>query len=150
MPTIAGSLINFRVRANGSGAAFKNVICIENTTFEITNETAERRTNCGPITSVADATFSATGSAVHDISPSATQVSYNDIKTWQKNKTKLDFQYYNAADVANGIVESAVVDIEGSGYFTTSAYNASAEADGLGGFDFTFSGTGTLDEFDAS
>lgn len=150
MPNIAGSLINFRVRPNGTAEAFKNVICIENTTFEITNETAERRTNCGPITSVADATFSATGSAVHDFDPSATQVSYNDVKTWQKNKTKLDFQYYNSADAGNGISENEAVDIEGSGFFTTSSYNASAEADGLGGFDFTFTGTGTLDEFDAS
>lgn len=150
MATIAGNLINFRVRPNGTADAFKTVICQEDVTFDIENEISERRTNCGIQTGIADPTFSASGNAVYDYTPLSTQVSWNDIKEYQKAKTKLDFQFYNAADVANGIAESEAVDVEGSGYFSQSSFTGSAEADGLGSFSWTFSGTGTLDEFDAS
>lgn len=149
MPTtISGDLINFKVRVNGTANPFKTVVCSENVSFEITNETSERRTNCGPITGISDPTFTASGSAVHELAPSATQVTWNDIKDWQKNKTKLDFTFENDADVAAGITQGEHVSVTGSGFFTQSSYNGSAEADGFGAFDWSFTGTGVLDEFD--
>ena len=150
MAEISGSLINFRVRVNGSGDPFKTLVCTEDSQFQITNETSERRTNCGVITSIADVTFNASGNAVQNYTPTSEEVSYNDVKGWQKTKTKLDFEYINDADVPNSITEGAAVDIIGSGYFTDSTYTGSAEADGVGSFSWTFSGTGTLDEYDES
>jgi hypothetical protein len=150
MSEIQGSLINFKVRVNGTEDEFKTLVCTEDSQFQITNETSERRTNCGVKTSIADVTFNASGNAVHDYTPSATMVSYNEVKTYQKNKTKLDFTYENDADVPNGITEGEAVSITGSGYFTDSTFTGSAEADGIGSFSWTFSGTGTLDEFDES
>lgn len=148
MSEITGSLINFKVRANGTEDEFKTLVCTEDSQFQITNENSERRTNCGTKTSLADATFNASGNAVQNVEPTASEVSYNDVKGWQKTKTKLDFQYVNEADTANGISAGQAVTIIGSGYFTDSTYNASAEADGIGSFSWTFTGTGTLDEYD--
>lgn len=151
MPTtISGDLINFKFRDNGTADAFKTLVCSESVSFEITNETSERRTNCGPITGISDPTFSASGSAVHELNPSVSQATYEDIKTRQKNKTKVDFTFENDADAGAGITQGSVVSTTGSGYFTQSTYNGAAEADGFGAFDWSFTGTGTLDEFDES
>lgn len=148
MADIQGSLINFKVRENGTANEFKAVACTEDTTFNIDNETTERRTNCGIKQGIADPTFNATGNAVQEVPAAADHVSYNEVKAWQKNKTLLDFTYENEADVAAGITAGEAVSITGSGRFTSSSYNASAEADGIGSFSWTFSGTGVLDEFE--
>jgi hypothetical protein len=147
MAEIKGKLLNFRVRENGTADAFQTVICTDNVSFSLSTE-VNTRPNCGPKTSIADPTFSATGNAVFDSSPGGTEVSWNDIKEWMKAGTKLDFQFYNAADVANGIVESALVDVEGSGYFSES--ELSGVPDDMAEFSWTFTGTGILDEFDES
>ena len=150
MSEISGKLINFKVRENAVGGAFKTLVCTEDSQFQISNEQSTRRTNCGPITNLADATFNASGNAVQNVEPSVSEVSYNDVKGWQKTKTKLDFNYINEADVTNGITEGEAVEIIGSGYFTESAYNGTAEADGVGSFSWTFTGTGDLDDYDGS
>jgi hypothetical protein len=82
------------------------------------------------------------------LKPTATEVSYNDVKGWQKTKTKLDFQYISDADVANGLAEGDGVNNFGSGFFTESTFQGSAEADGIGVFSWSFTGTGVLDEYD--
>jgi hypothetical protein len=148
MAEISGKLLNFRVRENGTLDAFRTLVCTDSVSFSISTEVNTRATNCGPKTSAADPTFSATGNAVFDGSPGGTEVSWSDVKEWMKTGTKLDFQFYNAADVANGIVESALVDVDGSGYFSES--ELSGVPDDLAEFSWTFTGTGTLDEFDES
>lgn len=150
MSEVQGSLINFKVRVNGTLDEFRTMICTEDTTFNIDNETTERRTNCGIKQGIADPTFNATGNAVFDYDPLATEVSYDEVKEWQKSKTKLDFMYLNAADAATGLGEGVALSITGSGRFTSSSFNASAEADGVGSFSWTFTGTGVLDEYDES
>lgn len=150
MAEIKGTLVNLWVRVSGTSNAFKRLICLENSTFQITNETSERRTNCGIKTSIADPTFNASGTAVQDPLTDSTSVSYADIKAWMKANTKLDFNYKNEADAANGIDVGEGIQNYGSGYFTELTANASAEADGLLTYDFTFTGTGTLDNYDGS
>lgn len=137
-----------RLRPNGSVDAFKTLVCTQNSTFQITSEVNERRTNCGVKTSVAAPTFNASGTAVQNVEPTASEASYNDVKGWIKDGTKLDFQYISEADAANGFTEGDAVNNFGSGYFTDVSYNASAEADGQPTFDWTFTGTGVIDEFD--
>lgn len=149
MAEVQGSLINFRVRSNALGGSFKTLICTEDSQFDINNEVTQRRTNCGIKTSVADADFSGSGNAVYDYEPTASQVSWEEIKNWQKSKTKLDFQYINDADAGSGLTEGEAVIVTGSGYFTATSLTASAESDGIGSFSWTFTGTGTLDSYDA-
>lgn len=147
MSEIQGSLVNFKVRVNGSGAPFKKMVCTEDTTFTITNGTSTRKTNCGPIAAVSVAEFNASGNAVFNFEPGGTEVSWDEVKAWQKAKTKLDFTYENDADVPAGITQGEAVSVLGSGYFTESAFTASAEDDGIGSFSWTFTGTGTLDSY---
>lgn len=150
MSEVQGKLINFRVRENAVGGAFKTLVCTEDSQFQITNEKNEKRTNCGIKTSIADPSFTASGNAVQNVNPTSTEVSYNDVKEWQKDKTKLDFQYINDVDAANGLTEGEAISIIGSGYFTDSTYTGSAAADGIGSFSWSFTGTGTIDEYDES
>ena len=148
MSEISGRLINMKLRVNGTADAFKTLVCTENSTFQITSDVNERRTNCGVKTSVATPTFNASGTAVQNVEPTAAEASYNDVKAWIKAGTKLDFQYISEADAGNGFAEGDAVSNTGSGYFTDVSYNASAEADGQPTFDWTFTGTGTIDEYD--
>lgn len=150
MAEVQGTLVNLWVRVSGTSNAFKQLICLENSSFAITSENNQRRTNCGIKTSVASPTFEASGTAVQDPNPSSTQVSYADIKAWMKAITKLDFNYKNDADSAAGLDVGEGIQNYGSGYFTGLTANASAESDGLLTYDFTFTGTGTLDNYDGS
>lgn len=149
MSEIQGKLINMKVRPNGTTEEFKTLVCTEDSSFTITNETTIRRTNCGPKAGISDPDFNASGNAVQNPEPTSSEVSYNDVKGWQITKTKLDFKYISDADVINGLSEGEGVNNFGSGYFTESTFTGSAEADGVGSFSWSFTGTGTLDEFDS-
>lgn len=149
MSEIQGKLINLKVRVNGTTDEFKTLVCTEDSQFQITNETSERRTNCGLKTGISDPTFNASGNAVQNPTPTSAEVSYNDVKAWQISKTKLDFKYISDADTVNGLAEGDGVNNFGSGYFTESTFTGSAEADGVGSFSWTFTGTGVLDEYDS-
>lgn len=148
MSEIRGTLINMKVRPNGTLAAFKTLVCTEDSQFQISNESTERRTNCGIKTGISDPTFNASGNAVQNPEPTTLEVSYKDVKGWQINATKLDFQYISDADVTNGLAEGDGVNNFGSGFFTESTFTASAEADGVGSFSWSFTGTGVLDVYD--
>lgn len=148
MSEIQGSLINMKFRVNGTTDEFKTLVCTTDSQFQITNETSQRRTNCGTKTGISDATFNASGNAVQNPDPTEEEVSYNQAKAWQVGKTKLDFQYLSDADVANGLAEGDGVNNFGSGYITETTFTGSAEADGVGSFSWAFTGTGTLDEYD--
>lgn len=149
MSEISGSLINMKVRPNGTLDAFKTLVCTEDSQFQISNEISERRTNCGVKAGISDPTFNASGNAVQNPTPTASEVSYNDVKAWQISKQKLDFNYISEADVVNGFAEGDGVNTFGSGYFTESTFSGSAEADGMASFSWTFTGTGTIDEYDS-
>jgi hypothetical protein len=144
---VNGNLIVFKVRANGSGAAFKQLVCTDNVQFKLSSSITTKKTSCGIKTSVSDPTFEISGSGVFQIDPLATQVTWDDIVGWQKDNTKLDFQFVNLADVGAGLTEGEAVSELGSGYFNDSTFTGNAE-DGFATFDFNFSGTGTLGSYD--
>jgi len=122
---------------------------MENSSFSITTNPSTKKTNCGTKTAVPTPDFSATGSAVQDPNPTSLQASYADLKAWIKAGTKLDFNYNNDADNPNGIDLGEGVQNYGSGYLTSLGFQASAQ-DGFTTYDFTFTGTGTLDNYDGS
>lgn len=143
---VQGSLVNMRLREVGD-TPFLTMVCTEDSTFEITNESSTRRTNCGIKKSLADADFTASGNAVHNATPTSSEVSYAQVKAWQLAKTKLQFRYISSADVAAGLTEGEGVHNFGEGKFTSSSLTASADADGVVSFAWTFEGEGTLDVF---
>lgn len=146
MAEVQGKLVNVRLRVAGTHGAFSKLVCLENTTFGITTDTTVRNTNCGPKTSVGVPNFTLTGSAVHNSVPSTLEISYAQMKTWIKNGTKLDFQHKSDADSINAY--GVGVNNYGSAYITDLSETASADSDGIVSFDFTLTGTGTIDDFD--
>jgi hypothetical protein len=145
MGNISGTLINLWVRDEGT-TQWKQIVCTEDSTFTINSEVSKRRTNCGIRTSVADPEFTATGNAVSDSAPTSAQADYNYIKVRIKAKQIQEFRYYSDADSANG-VSAGYMNNYGNGYFVELGAAASAEADGLLTFSFTFEGHGTLDDY---
>ena len=145
---VSGSLVNLRLRPSGTTNPFRTVVCAESSTFDITSETSERRTNCGVKTGISEPSFTATVTAVQEANPTSLQVSYAQLKAWVKSKTKLDFNYNNDADIANGLDQGEGIQNYGSGYVTSLSASSSADADGLLTYDLTLSGTGVLDNYD--
>lgn len=146
---VQGTLVNFRYRSIGD-TNWITLVCTEDSQFQITNETSTRRTNCGVVKSVADADFSASGNAVQNATPTAFEASYQAVKALQMSKEKVQFSYISLADVAAGLTEGQGISNYGLGYFTDSVASASAEADGVLSFSWSFEGTGNLDSFDTS
>jgi hypothetical protein len=144
---VSGSLVNLKVRSIGE-TTWRVLVCMENSTFTITADIAERETNCGIITRPGIAKFSASGTAVQNASPTSSEAAYAYVKAALVAREKLEFQYISAADVANGQAEGDGINNFGNGYFNEVVANASAAADGMLAYDFTFTGTGTLDEFE--
>lgn len=147
---VKGSLVVLRVK-EPTEVDWLNLVCLENSSFEITNEVTTRRTNCGVIKSISDPDFNASGTAVQNATPTSVEASYAQVKAWQVARTKLHFQYISLADVAAGLTEGEGVNNYGLGYFTSTTLSAAAEgAEGTLSFDFTMEGTGNLDDFDES
>lgn len=146
---INGSLVGLKYRVWPS-TAWLDVVCVEDSTFEITMDVAERETNCGVITNPGTAKFNAQVNAVQNANPTATEADYKKIKDLMIAKTKVQFLYQNAADVANGIADAEGIYNKGNGYFTSLSATAAATADGVLSYSLTLTGTGTLDDFDES
>lgn len=147
---VKGSLVVLRLKEPDEDD-WLNLVCLENSSFEITNEVTTRRTNCGVIKSVSDADFTASGTAVQNATPTSVEASYEQVKAWQVSRTKLHFQYISLADAPAGLAEGDGINNFGLGYITSTSASAAAEgAEGTLSFDFTLEGTGSLDDFDES
>lgn len=145
---IGGKFINLEVRRNGTADAFQVLVCAESSQFSITSESNTKRTNCGPKTSVTDPTAVASGTGVQNITPTSTELSYQDIVEIMAEGAKIDYRYYNEADTANSTAEGDAIEHIGSGYFTSLVYNAAADPNDGTTFDWEITTTGTLGEYD--
>lgn len=146
---VQGTLVNFKYRSIGD-TEWITLVCTEDSQFQITNETSTRRTNCGIVKSISDPDFSASGNAVQNATPTQFEASYQAVKALQISKEKVQFSYISAADAAAGLTEGQGISNYGLGYFTDSTASASADADGVLAFSWSFEGTGNLDSFDTS
>lgn len=141
---VKGTLVDFYVRDQGT-SQWKQIVCTEDSTFTISAAVTKKRTNCGPRTYVADIEHSAAGNAVQNASPTSAQASYAYIKARMRNKTIQEFKYVSTADADEGLAEAEGIYNYGDGYFTELGAAASAEADGVLTYAWSFEGTGYLD-----
>lgn len=146
---INGSLVGLKYRVWPS-ATWLDIVCIEDSTFEITLDVTEKETNCGIKTNPGTPKFNAQVNAVQNANPTSTEADYKKIKELIKAKTKVQFLYQNAADVPNGVSDAEGIYNKGNGYFTSLSASAGAGADGILSYSLTLTGTGTLDDFDES
>lgn len=146
---ISGNLVGLKYRVWPS-ATWLTVVCVEDSTFEITTEVAEKETNCGIKSKPGIPKFNAQVNAVQNANPTSTEADYKKIKDLLLAKTKVQFLYQNEADAPNSISDGEGIYNKGNGYFTSLTATAGAAADGMLSYSFTLTGTGTLDDFDES
>ncbi len=137
---ILGSLQNVEIDVAG-GSTYKNLVCLRTSSVNTTVDSTTEQTNCGPMTSVADATMSVDFDAVCEVAPTITQVSYEDLLAAMVNKTLISVRVQNP--VVSGSSAGATYYHQFLGFITSLTWNqATTEFINFSG---TVTSTGTVD-----
>jgi hypothetical protein len=119
---ILGSLQNVEIDVAG-GTSYKNLVCLRTSSVNTTVDSTTEQTNCGPLTSVADATMSIDFDAVCEVAPTITQVSYEDLLAAMVGKTLIAVRVQNP--VVSGSSAGATYYHQFLGYITSLTLNQS-------------------------
>lgn len=122
MGQILGSLQNIEVDVAG-GSSYKNLVCLRTASVNTTVDSTTEQTNCGPLTSVADATMGVDFDAICEVSPSVSQISYEDLLAAMAGKTLVSVRVQNPA--VTGASVGAAYYHQFSGYITSLTLNQS-------------------------
>lgn len=140
MGQILGSLQNVEIDVAG-GSSFKNLVCLRTSSVNTTVDSTTEQTNCGPLTSVADATMGVDFDAVCEVSPSVSQISYEDLLAAMVNKTLVNVRVQNP--VVSGSSVGAAYYHQFLGYVTSLTLNQSTTE--FINFSGTVTSTGIVD-----
>jgi hypothetical protein len=119
---ILGSLQNVEIDVAG-GSSYKNLVCLRTSSVNTTVDSTTEQTNCGPLTSVADATMTIDFDAVCEVAPTITQVSYEDLLAAMVGKTLIAVRVQNP--VVSGSSAGATYYHQFLGYITSLTLNQS-------------------------
>ena len=119
---ILGSLQNVEIDVAG-GSSYKNLVCLRTSSVNTTVDSTTEQTNCGPMTSVADATMSIDFDAVCEVAPTITQISYEDLLAAMVGKTLIAVRVQNP--VVSGSSAGATYYHQFLGYITSLTLNQS-------------------------
>jgi hypothetical protein len=115
---LQGQDVEFLVRVADTGE-FKEMVCDADFSFDISNDVSTTKTKrCGTFKGVLAPDFKANGTAVHNTEPTATEVSYDQVATWQINTTKIEWIIRNQAYGSYAAGEA--LRFTGYGYFVSS------------------------------
>ena len=140
MGQILGSLQNVEIDVAG-GSSFKNLVCLRTSSVNTTVDSTTEQTNCGPLTSVADATMGVDFDAVCEVSPSVSQISYEDLLAAMVGKTLIAIRVQNP--VVSGSSAGAAYYHQFLGYVTSLTLNQSTTE--FINFSGTVTSTGIVD-----
>jgi hypothetical protein len=119
---ILGSLQNVEIDVAG-GSSYKNLVCLRTSSVNTTVDSTTEQTNCGPMTSVADATMSIDFDAVCEVAPTISQISYEDLLAAMVGKTLVAVRVQNP--VVSGSSAGATYYHQFLGYITSLTLNQS-------------------------
>jgi hypothetical protein len=119
---ILGSLQNVEIDVAG-GTSYKNLVCLRTSSVNTTVDSTTEQTNCGPLTSVADATMSIDFDAVCEVAPTIAQISYEDLLAAMVGKTLIAVRVQNP--VVSGSSAGATYYHQFLGYITSLTLNQS-------------------------
>ena len=119
---ISGSLQNVEIDVAG-GTSYKNLVCLRTSSVNTTVDSTTEQTNCGPLTSVADATMSIDFDAVCEVAPTIAQISYEDLLAAMVGKTLIAVRVQNP--VVSGSSAGATYYHQFLGYITSLTWNQS-------------------------
>jgi hypothetical protein len=137
---ILGSLQNVEIDVAG-GSSYKNLVCLRTSSVNTTVDSTTEQTNCGPMTSVADATMSMDFDAVCEVAPTIAQISYEDLLTAMVGKTVVAVRVQNP--VVSGSSAGATYYHQFLGYITSLTLNQSTTE--YINFSGTITSTGIVD-----
>lgn len=140
MGQILGSLQNVEIDVAG-GSSYKNLVCLRTSSVNTTVDSTTEQTNCGPLTSVADATMGVDFDAICEVSPSGSQISYEDLLAAMVGKTLISVRVQNP--VVSGSSAGAAYYHQFLGYVTSLTLNQSTTE--FINFSGSVTSTGTLD-----
>lgn len=133
--SIQGSAVVLEV--SDDGVSFKTLVCEEDSQIDLSNDVTTTKTKCSTFKGISQVDATISGNAVCNADPTAEEVSYNDVQTWQLQKTQKYFRYRNAAQ--GSFAAGQAFSFTGVGYFTQSTLTA--PGDDVVKFSFTFSVT---------
>jgi hypothetical protein len=119
---ILGSLQNVEIDVAG-GSSYKNLVCLRTSSVNTTVDSTTEQTNCGPLTSVADATMSIDFDAVCEVAPTISQISYEDLLAAMVGKTLVAVRVQNP--VVSGSSAGATYYHQFLGFITSLTLNQS-------------------------
>lgn len=122
MGQILGSLQNVEIDVAG-GSSYKNLVCLRTSSVNTTVDSTTEQTNCGPLTSVADATMGVDFDAICEVSPSGSQISYEDLLAVMVGKTLISVRVQNP--VVSGSSAGAAYYHQFLGFVTSLTLNQS-------------------------
>ena len=140
MGQILGSLQNVEIDVAG-GSSYKNLVCLRTSSVNTTVDSTTEQTNCGPLTSVADATMSIDFDAICEVSPTGSQISYEDLLAAMVGKTLIAIRVQNP--VVSGSSAGAAYYHQFLGYITSLTLNQSTTE--FINFSGTVTSTGIVD-----
>lgn len=140
MGQILGSLQNVEIDVAG-GSSYKNLVCLRTSSVNTTVDSTTEQTNCGPLTSVADATMGVDFDAICEVSPSVSQISYEDLLAAMVAKTAVSVRVQNP--VVSGSSAGAAYYHQFTGYITSLTLNQSTTE--FINFSGTVTSTGIVD-----
>lgn len=140
MGQIQGSLQNIEIDVAG-GSSYKNLVCLRTSSVNTTVDSTTEQTNCGALTSIGEPTMSIDFDAICEVSPSVSQVSYEDLLAAMVNKTQVTVRVQNPT--VTGASTGAAYYHQFAGYITSLTLNQSTTE--FINFSGTVNSNGTLD-----
>ena len=140
MGQVQGSLQNIEIDVAG-GSSYKNLVCLRTSSVNTTMDSTVEQTNCGVLTSVSEPQMSLDFDAICEVTPSISQVSYEDLLSAMVNKTLVTVRVQNPT-VTGASVGTAYYH-QFAGYITDLTWNQSTTE--FINFSGSIQSTGTLD-----
>ena len=140
MGQIQGSLQNIEIDVAG-GSSYKNLVCLRTSSVNTTVDSTTEQTNCGALTSIGEPSMSIDFDAICEVTPTISQVSYEDLLAAMVNKTQVTVRVQNPT--VTGASTGAAYYHQFAGFITSLTLNQSTTE--FINFSGTVNANGTLD-----
>ena len=137
MGQIQGSSVTMQLRENGSTGAYLNVVCETTSSLSGSASVSTEVTKCNTLTSVASPTITFAVEGIAETSPSAGQVSIEQLLGWFTAKSLLDILYEDPEGGGTNFY------VQGTGYMTE--FGITSPSEGNVSFTASFQLTGSID-----
>jgi hypothetical protein len=137
MGQIQGTSVSLQIRQNGTTGDYLNVVCETTSSLSGSASVTTAVTKCNTITSVSAPTVTFAVEGVAETSPSAGQVSVENMLGWFQGNTLLDIKYEDPEGDGTNFY------VQGTGYMTE--FGITSPAEGAVTFTASFQLTGSID-----